>query len=107
MAGTLQADELRHVFQILSEYEVITSRDNGNVAHAQSKQPLATTRVVEDVNVLVIDAFSRKKLFRPKTTASPRLGEQNEFFGDRIHGEVQSGGQAKNEPTPRLVRASR
>jgi hypothetical protein len=37
--------------------------------------------------VFVIDAFTRKKLFRPKTTASARLREQDELFGDGVHGE--------------------
>jgi hypothetical protein len=87
VSGALQADELRDVFEVLSEDEVFAFGDHRNVANAELEQALAATGVVEDVDVLVIDAFTRKKLFRPKTAASPRLREQNEFFGDGIHAE--------------------
>jgi hypothetical protein len=35
--------------------------------------------------VFVVDAFTRKKLFRPETAASPRLCEENEFLRGGIH----------------------
>jgi hypothetical protein len=36
--------------------------------------------------MLVIDAFARKKLFRPQTAASARLREEDELFRDGVHG---------------------
>jgi hypothetical protein len=86
MPGALQAHEFSHVFEVLPEYEALAFRDDGHVAHAKLQQALAATGVVQHVYVLVINAFTRKKLFRPKTTASSRLREQNELVGDGIHG---------------------
>jgi hypothetical protein len=37
-------------------------------------------RIVQYVDGDEIDFFARKKLFRPETAASPRLGEEDELF---------------------------
>jgi hypothetical protein len=89
MTGALQADELGDVFEILSEDEVLAFCDDGHVAHTELEQSLAPACVVQNVDMLVIDAFARKKLFRPKTAASPRLSEQNEFLGDGVHENLE------------------
>jgi hypothetical protein len=44
------------------------------------EQALATGRIVQDINGDEINFFARKKLFRPETAASPRLGKQDELF---------------------------
>jgi hypothetical protein len=87
VSSALEADEFRDVFEVLTEHEVVAFRYDRNVANTELEQPVAAAGVVQDVDVFVIDAFTRKKLFRPKTTASPRLREQNEFFSDDIHAE--------------------
>ena len=92
MARALQADELCDVFEILTEDVVLAFRDDRHIAHAELEEPLAAAGVVQNVDMLVIDAFARKKLFRPKTAASPRLSEQNEFLGGGIHRAPRSDG---------------
>jgi hypothetical protein len=80
VAGALQADELGNIFEILSEDELITLGDHGNIAYTEFEQAFAASRVVQDINGDEIDFFARKKLFRPETAASPRLGKQDELF---------------------------
>jgi hypothetical protein len=94
----LQPDEFGDVFEILSEDEALASGDDRYVAHAELQQALAAARVVEDVDRFEIDAFTRKKLFRPKTAASTRLCEERELFGDGVHGE--SFVRESGKPTP-------
>jgi len=85
VAGALEADEFGHVFQILAKYELLALGNNRDIAHAELEQAFATRRIVQDINGNEIDFFARKKLFRPETTASPRLGKQNElFFGAHV-----------------------
>jgi hypothetical protein len=85
MPGALQPYELGHVFEVLAEYVLLTLRNDRHVTHAELQQALATPRIVQYVYVLKSDAFTRKKLFRPETTASARLREENEFLCDRVH----------------------
>lgn len=89
VSRALQPDEFSDIFEILTEHEVLAFGDDGHVAHAELEQPLAPAGVVQYVDVLVIDAFARKKLFRPETAASPRLREENEFFGDGVHEHLE------------------
>jgi hypothetical protein len=81
----LQAHELGHVFEVLAEYELLALRNHRHVTHAELEQALAAASVVQYVDVFESDALTRKKLFRPETTASARLSEENEFVSDRVH----------------------
>ena len=85
VASALKSHELCDVFQVLSEDELFTSRDHGHVSHTELQQALATTLVVQDIDMIEGYAFARKKLFRPETAASPRLREQYELLSDGIH----------------------
>jgi hypothetical protein len=85
VSRTLQTDEFRDVFEVLTENEVIAFGYDRNVAYAELQQAVASASVVQDVQGFEIDAFTRKKLFRPETTASARLREENEFLCDRVH----------------------
>lgn len=85
MSGSLQADELGHVFEVLTENEALAFCNYRYVAHPELEEPLTTAGVIQDINGLEVYAFTRKKLFRPKTTASARLGKKYEFFSDGIH----------------------
>jgi hypothetical protein len=80
MAGALEADKLGDILQVLPEYELIALGNHRNIAHAKLEQAFAAGRIVQDINGDEIDFFARKKLFRPETAASPRLGKQNELF---------------------------
>lgn len=80
MAGALEADELGNVFQILTEYELLALGDNRDIAYAELEQAFAAGRIVQDINGNEVNFFARKKLFRPETAASPRLGKQDELF---------------------------
>jgi hypothetical protein len=80
VAGALKADKFGNIFQILTEDELIALGNNRDIAHTELEQAFATCRIVQDINGDEIDFFARKKLFRPETTASPRLGKQNELF---------------------------
>jgi hypothetical protein len=48
----------------------------------------------------VVNFLARKKLFRPETTASPRLQEQDEFFVDGAHDRSLQIGWMKTNPVP-------
>ena len=85
MAGALEADKLGDIFQVLPEYELIALGNHRNIAYAELEQAFAAGRIVQDINGDEINFFARKKLFRPETAASPRLGKQNELF-DLISG---------------------
>jgi hypothetical protein len=93
VAGAGETDELGDVFQVLPEDEILASGDDGNVADTVGQQAVTARRVVEDVDGYEVDLFARKKLFRPETAASPRLGEEDELFGVR-----RLGGGAHSEP---------
>jgi glutathione S-transferase len=80
VAGALEADELGDILEVLSEHELFALGDDGNIAHAELEQALAASRIIQYINGDEIDLFARKKLFRPETAASPRLGEQDELF---------------------------
>jgi len=80
VAGALQADKLRDVFQVLAEHELFALGDDGDIAHPELQQALTALRIVQYVNGDKIDFFARKKLFRPETTASPGLGKEDELF---------------------------
>ena len=76
MAGTLEADELGDILEVLPEYELFAFGYNRHIAHTEFEQAFASCRIVQDIDGDEINFFARKKLFRPETTASPRLGEQ-------------------------------
>ena len=80
VAGALQADEFGDVFQILAKDELLAFGYDRYIAYAELEQAFAAIRVVEYVNGDEIYFFARKKLFRPETAASPRLGKQDELF---------------------------
>lgn len=80
MAGALKTDELGNVFQILAEYELLALGDNRDIAHTELEQAFTAGRIVQDINGDEVYFFARKKLFRPETAASPRLGKQDELF---------------------------
>jgi len=80
MAGALEADKLGDIFQVLPEYELIALGNHRNIAYDELEQAFASSRIVQDINGDEINFFARKKLFRPETAASPRLGKQNELF---------------------------
>lgn len=86
MSRSLQTDELGNIFEVLAEDELLTFGYHGDVTHAELEQTLAAARVVQDVDMLIIDAFARKKLFRPEAAASSRLREEDELLGDSVHG---------------------
>jgi hypothetical protein len=46
-------------------------------------------RIIHYVNRDEVDAFFRKKLFRPQATASTRLGEQDQFVSDALHDQIR------------------
>jgi len=85
MPGAVEADELSDLLEVLPEHELLTFGDNRHIAHAEGEQFFAPARVVQYVDRDEIDAFFRKKLFRSEAAASPRLGEQREFFSGCIH----------------------
>jgi hypothetical protein len=98
VAGALEADELGDVFEILSEDEALAFGDDRHVAHAELQQAIAPAGVVQNVYGFERYAFTRKKLFRPKTAASARLGEERKFFSDDIHGISGVSGSRKATP---------
>jgi hypothetical protein len=87
MTGAGETDEFGDVFQVLPEDEILASSDDGNIADTVGQQAVTTRRIVEDIDGNEVDLFARKKLFRPETTASPRLGEENKLFrfGGSVH----------------------
>jgi hypothetical protein len=85
MTGALQTDKLCDVFQVLAEYVLPVSREDRHRAHAELQQPLQSSGIVDDVNRNEVDAFFRKKLFRPQATASTRLGEQDKLVSGIFH----------------------
>jgi len=80
VAGTLEADELGDIFQVLTEDELVALGHHGDIAHAELQQAFTAGRIVQDINGDEIDFFARKKLFRPEAAASPWLGKQDELF---------------------------
>jgi len=80
VSGTLEADELGYVFQVLSEDKLLALGNDRDIAHTEFEQAFAARRIVQDINGDEIDFFARKKLFRPETATSPRLGKQDELF---------------------------
>jgi hypothetical protein len=53
--------------------------DDRHGAQAEGLQFFTAASVIDDVDGDVVDIFFRKKLFRSKTAASPRLREEYEF----------------------------
>jgi hypothetical protein len=80
VAGTLKADKLGNVLQVLSKDKLIALGDHGDIANTELEQAFAARRIVQNVDGDEINFFARKKLFRPETAASARLGKQNELF---------------------------
>ena len=64
MAG-LCADEPSNVLKTLPHHISGASSHDRQIAHAKLQEPLAPARCVDYVNRFKIDAFTRKKLFRP------------------------------------------
>src|SRR5512145_1093605 len=83
--GALQTDELGDVLKVLPENVVLTLRDYRRVANTQGEQLFKSAGIIQYVDHDVVYAPPRKKLFRPETTASPGLREENELVG-RAHG---------------------
>ena len=81
MPGALQTYKFRDVFKVLSEHELVPARDDRHVAYAELEQALAAAGVVQHVDRYKINFLFRKKLFRSKAAASPRLGEIHELVG--------------------------
>jgi len=89
MPAALQADKLGDVLEILAKNILAASREHRYGAHAELEQLLFAGRVVNYVNRDEVNAFFRKKLFRPQATASTRLGEQDEFVSEIFHAVSQ------------------
>src|SRR5262245_47590738 len=89
MAGALQSDELGDVLEVLAKNVFAVSREYRHAAHAELEQLLFSHRIVHHVNRGEVNAFLRKKLFRPQATASTRLGKQGQFISDALHDRVQ------------------
>jgi hypothetical protein len=87
VARALEPDELRDILEILAKDELLALRNDRHISNAQLEKTFASSGVVEHVNRFEVDAFARKKLFRPQTAASARLREKNEIVGDGIHGD--------------------
>jgi hypothetical protein len=88
VAGALQADKLGNVLEVLAENVLVASREHGYGPYAEFEQLLFSRRIVHHVNRDEVNAFLRKKLFRPQATASTRLGEQDQFVSDVFHGRI-------------------
>jgi hypothetical protein len=88
MAGALQTDKLGDVLEVLAENVLAASREYRHGADAELKQLLFARGIVHYVNRDEVNAFFRKKLFRPQATASARLGEQDKFFGEVFHDQT-------------------
>ncbi len=87
--GTLQADKLGNVFEVLAENVLFTARQYRHGVHTEFEQLLFSRRIVHDVNRDKVNAFFRKKLFRSQATASTRLGEQDKIVSDALHDRVR------------------
>jgi hypothetical protein len=85
MTGALQPDELGDIFEVLAKDVLLAPGHHGHVAHAEGEQPFPSPGIVQDVHGFEVDAFARKKLFRPETGASAGLGEKYEFVCDATH----------------------
>jgi hypothetical protein len=85
VVGALQPDEFRDVLEVLAKNVVLALRDDRHVAHAQGQESFPPTGIIRNVDDDVVNLLARKKLFRPETTASPRLQEQDESFGWSVH----------------------
>jgi hypothetical protein len=89
VAGALQADELGDVLEVLAKNVLVASREHRHGPHAEFEQLLFSRRIVHHINRDEVNAFFRKKLFRPQATASTRLGEQDEFVSGVFHGQIE------------------
>jgi hypothetical protein len=59
------ADEPGNVFEALPHHIGGSFGHDGQIAHAEFQQTLAASRCIDYVDRFEIDAFTRKKLFRP------------------------------------------
>jgi hypothetical protein len=103
MPGALQADKLGHVLEVLAENVLAASREHRHGADAELEQLLFARGIVHYVNRDEVNAFFRKKLFRPETTASTRLGEQNEFVVRVFHARMVAIDESKKKIYPTVV----
>jgi hypothetical protein len=106
--GALEPDEFGDILEVLAEYVLVAFGDNRHVAHAEREQSLASSRIVQDVDRIELDALARKKLFRPETGASAGLGEEQEFVGDATHDflPMKNYDYKSTKATPRFEPAS-
>jgi len=88
VSGALQADEFRHILQVLAENVLIVFGEHRDSASPEFEHLLSAGRIVQYVEGEEDDAFLRKKLFRSKATASAGLGEQDEFIADTFHQRI-------------------
>ena len=86
MAGALEADEFRYVFELLAEYVFFALRYYRYATKSKFEQLFTPTRIVQDINDDVVNLLFRKKLFRSEAGTSPRLKKEDEFFDGCVHG---------------------
>jgi hypothetical protein len=84
-AAAVEADELGDVFEVLAADEVAVLVYDRKAANAERLMLFTSTGVIKHVDRDEVDVLFRKKLFRSKTAASSRLGEQNELTGWQSH----------------------
>jgi hypothetical protein len=78
MPAALQADELRHVIEILAKDKLPVFGEHRYRLSPELTEPISPGLIIQHIDRDEVDAFFRKKLFRSKATASPGLGEQYE-----------------------------
>jgi hypothetical protein len=83
--AALQADELGDVVDVLREHVLPAPRHDRHGANAERQELVPAGGVLDDVYRDEVNAFARKKLFRPEAGASPGLGEEDVFVVG--HGE--------------------
>jgi hypothetical protein len=77
----LQAEELRHIGDDLSQHPLVAACDDRGRLGAERGQLFEPVRVVEDIDDVEFDVESRKKLFRPEAARSAGLGEETDSLG--------------------------
>ena len=86
MAGAFEADEFRHIFELLAEYVFFALRYYRYATKSKFEQLFTSTRIVQNINDNVVNLLFRKKLFRSEAGTSPRLEKEDEFFDRCVHG---------------------